>query len=337
MFGVPLCSIGLLLIALIHTAVTKDYLVMGGVGRTVILPCLSSLEGSCSDIRWYHNTKSGTTRVASIPRREDANTGRFNIWSDFSLHINNITEVDVGIYRCSKNQDDLQYLSLITVSSQLRSRMFPGANVTLSCSLVTFEGPGWCFSPLYQGMSLKWQDDNRPDYILVERMITRCAVRLNVIIQPDSRFSCLALVNHQVQNRVEFPVRIRVEGRVLPMPNLENEDQGHDGGSNVADGDGGNSEVIGRVIAVAVVSCAMTVVLVLILAKKKMRKPNDQLVAHPETPLDVNTVINTDAAATAEDVTHADITVAGYADRKWETESEATVYTNIEPTAHNNV
>jgi hypothetical protein len=42
-------------------------------------------------------------------------------------------------------------------------------------------------------------------------------------------------------------------------------------------------------------------------------------------------------AATAEDVTHADITVAGDADRKWETESEATVYTNIEPTAHNNV
>ena len=44
-----------------------------------------------------------------------------------------------------------------------------------------------------------------------------------------------------------------------------------------------------------------------------------------------------DGAATAEDVTHADITVAGNAARKWETESEATVYANIEPTAHNNV
>ncbi|XP_030201832.1 uncharacterized protein LOC115534764 isoform X4 [Gadus morhua] len=310
MFGVPLCSIGLLLIALFHTAVTKRHLVMGGVGHTVILPCLSSLEGSCSDIRWFHDTKSGATLIASISRREDANTGRFNIVSNCSLHINNITEVDVGRYQCSKDRVDLQYLSLITVSSQLRSRMFPGANVTLSCSLVTFKGSGWCYSPPYQGMSLKWQDDNRPDYILAEQRINRCTVQLNVIIQPDSRFSCLALVNRQVQNRVEFPARIR-------------------------DGDGGNSEVIGRVIAVAVVSCAMTVVLVLILAKK--RKPNDQLVAHPETPLDVNTVINTDAAATAEDVTHADITVAGNAARKWETESEATVYANIEPTAHNNV
>ncbi|XP_030201836.1 uncharacterized protein LOC115534765 isoform X1 [Gadus morhua] len=336
MFGVSLCSIGLLLIALFHTAVTKDHLVMGGVGHTVILPCLSSLEGSCSGTRWLHNTKSGTTRVASISRREDANTGRFNIVSNCSLHINNITEVDVGIYWCSKDIGDFQYLSLITVSSQLRSRMFPGSNVTLSCSLVTFEGSGWCYSPLYKGMSLKWQDDNRPNYILAEQRITRCTVQLNVIIQRGSRFSCLALVNRQVQKRVEFPVRIRVEGRGLPMPNLEDDDQGHDGGSNVADGDGGNSEVIGRVITVTVVSCAMTVVLALILAKKK-RKPNDQLVAHPETPLDVNTVINTDAAATAEDATHADITVAADADRKWETESEATVYTNIEPTAHNNV
>ncbi|XP_059898267.1 uncharacterized protein LOC132450224 isoform X2 [Gadus macrocephalus] len=322
MFGVSLCSIGLLLIALIHTAVTKDHLVMGGVGHTVILPCVSPLEGSCSDIRWVHKTKSGATRVASIPRREDANTGRFNIVSNCSLHINNITEVDVGRYRCSKDFGDSQYLSLITVSSQLRSRMFPRANITLSCNLVTFEGSGWCYSPLYQGMSLKWQDDNRPDYILAEQRISRCAVRLNVILQRGSRFSCLALVNRQVQNRVEFPVRIRVEGRGLPMPNSENDDQGHDGGSNVADGDGGNKEVI---ISVAVVGCAMTLVLALILMKKKKkRKPNDQLVARTETPLNDNTVINTDVAATAEDVTHADITFAGVADRKWETESEAT-------------
>ncbi|XP_030201841.1 uncharacterized protein LOC115534765 isoform X6 [Gadus morhua] len=326
MFGVSLCSIGLLLIALFHTAVTKDHLVMGGVGHTVILPCLSSLEGSCSGTRWLHNTKSGTTRVASISRREDANTGRFNIVSNCSLHINNITEVDVGIYWCSKDIGDFQYLSLITVSSQLRSRMFPGSNVTLSCSLVTFEGSGWCYSPLYKGMSLKWQDDNRPNYILAEQRITRCTVQLNVIIQRGSRFSCLALVNRQVQKRVEFPVRIRVEGRGLPMPNLEDDDQDHDG----ADGDGGNSEVI---ISVAVVGCAMTLVLALILMKKKKkkRKPNDQLVARTETPLNDNTVINTDVAATAEDVTYADVTFTGMADRKWETESEDTVYAGIQP------
>ena len=95
--------------------------------------------------------------------------------------------------------------------------MFPGANVTLSCRLVTFEGPGWCFSPLYQGMSLKWQDDNRPDYILAEQRISRCEVRLNVIIQRGSRFSCLALVNRQVQNRVEFPVRIRGVERIISL------------------------------------------------------------------------------------------------------------------------
>ena len=151
MFGVSLCSIGLLLIALFHTgkdiernflcnifsnwryniqycvflisvtlclhiftAVTKRHLVMGGVGHTVILPCLSSLEGSCSDIRWFHETKSGTTLIASISRREDANTGRFNIVSNCSLHINNITEVDVGIYWCGKESGDFHFLSLIT-------------------------------------------------------------------------------------------------------------------------------------------------------------------------------------------------------------------------------
>ncbi|CAL8239687.1 unnamed protein product, partial [Gadus morhua 'NCC'] len=92
---------------------------MGGVGHTVILPCLSSLEGSCSDIRWFHGTKSGTTLIASISRREDTNTGRFNIVSNCSLHINNITEVDVGIYSCSKDIGDLQYLSLITEDHQM--------------------------------------------------------------------------------------------------------------------------------------------------------------------------------------------------------------------------
>ncbi|XP_056437626.1 uncharacterized protein LOC130374721 isoform X2 [Gadus chalcogrammus] len=223
MFGVPLCSIGLLLVTLIHTAVTKSHLVMGGVGHSVILPCVSPLDGSCSDIRWYHHS----------------------------------TPVDVGGYGCSKDVNETQYLSLITDSSLLRSDLLPGANVTLSCQLNTFEGPGWCSDPLYQGMSLKWQDDNRPDYILVEQRISRCAVRLNVIIQRGSRFSCLALVNRQVQNRVEFPVRIR-------------------------DGDACYCQVIGRVIAVAVVSCAMTVVLALILVKKKKRKPNDQLAACPE-------------------------------------------------------
>ena len=106
---------------------------------------------------------------------------------------------------------------VLSVSSQLRSRMFPGANVTLSCSLVTFEGSGWCYSPLYQGMSLKWQDDNRPNYILAEQRITRCTVQLNVIIQRGSRFSCLALVNRQVQNRVEFPVRIRGVERIISL------------------------------------------------------------------------------------------------------------------------
>ena len=95
--------------------------------------------------------------------------------------------------------------------------MFPGANVTLSCSLVTFKGSGWCYSPPYQGMSLKWQDDNRPDYILAEQRINRCTVQLNVIIQRGSRFSCLALVNRQVQNRVEFPARIRGVERIISL------------------------------------------------------------------------------------------------------------------------
>ena len=97
----------------IFTAVTKDHLVMGEVGHTVNLPCLSSLEGSCSDIRWFYNTNSDKTLIASISRK-DANTGRFNIVSNCSLHIDNITEVDVGIYWCGKESGDFHFLSLIT-------------------------------------------------------------------------------------------------------------------------------------------------------------------------------------------------------------------------------
>ncbi|XP_030201846.1 uncharacterized protein LOC115534768 isoform X1 [Gadus morhua] len=235
--------------------------------------------------------------------------------------------LEAGAYWCSTDPDDLQILSLITVSSQPRSNRLPGANVTLSCSLVTYQGPDQRFSSLYRGLSLKWQDDNRPDNMLAGQSGTECEVWLRVNIQPGSRFSCLALVKHQVQSRVEFPVRIRVKGRGLPMPKLENDEQDW-GGVN-------NSQLI---ISVAVVGCAMMVVLALIVVwKKKKRKPNDQLVACPETPLHVNTGINTDGAATAEDVTYADLTLAGMADRKWETENEDTVYAGIQPIGRDNV
>ncbi|XP_030201848.1 uncharacterized protein LOC115534768 isoform X3 [Gadus morhua] len=219
--------------------------------------------------------------------------------------------LEAGAYWCSTDPDDLQILSLITVSSQPRSNRLPGANVTLSCSLVTYQGPDQRFSSLYRGLSLKWQDDNRPDNMLAGQSGTECEVWLRVNIQPGSRFSCLALVKHQVQSRVEFPVRIRDWGGV------------------------NNSQLI---ISVAVVGCAMMVVLALIVVwKKKKRKPNDQLVACPETPLHVNTGINTDGAATAEDVTYADLTLAGMADRKWETENEDTVYAGIQPIGRDNV
>ena len=44
-----------------------------------------------------------------------------------------------------------------------------------------------------------------------------------------------------------------------------------------------------------------------------------------------------DGAATAEDVTYADLTLAGMADRKWETENEDTVYAGIQPIGRDNV
>ena len=44
-----------------------------------------------------------------------------------------------------------------------------------------------------------------------------------------------------------------------------------------------------------------------------------------------------DVAATAEDVTYADLTLAGMADRKWETENEDTVYAGIQPIGRDNV
>ena len=94
---------------------------MRGLGHTVNLPCVSPSVGSCSDIRWHRGTRSETAVVARIPRRGAVyqgelvdNTGRFNILSNCSLHINNITQVDVGRYWCSKDLQASHYLSLIT-------------------------------------------------------------------------------------------------------------------------------------------------------------------------------------------------------------------------------
>ena len=106
-----------------------------------------------------------------------------------------------------KTKKHLLFCCILSVSSWPRSNLLPGAHVTLSCGLITYEGPDQCFTLLYRGMSLKLQDDTRPDYMLVTKRFTKCHVWLRVPIQRGSRFCCLALVNRQVQSRVQFPVQ----------------------------------------------------------------------------------------------------------------------------------
>ena len=105
-----------------------------------------------------------------------------------------------------KTKKHLLFCCILSVSPWPSSNRLPGANVTLRCSLITYEGPGQCFTLLYRGMSLKLQDDTRPDTLTTLRY-TKCHVTLKVPIQRGSRFSCLALVNRQVQSRVQFPVQ----------------------------------------------------------------------------------------------------------------------------------
>ncbi|KAK0133465.1 hypothetical protein N1851_031028 [Merluccius polli] len=107
MFGIPPRSVGLLLVVFTHTALTEYLLTMSGVGHNVILSCRSSV-GSCSDVTWGHNTPSDS--VANVV----VMAGRFYMDSYCDLHIDNITQADVGRYWCSGNSYDFHSLSIIT-------------------------------------------------------------------------------------------------------------------------------------------------------------------------------------------------------------------------------
>ncbi|KAK0133345.1 hypothetical protein N1851_031142 [Merluccius polli] len=213
-----------------------DHLTMSGVGHNVILSCGSSF-GSCSDVTWrHHHTPSGS--VATIVM-----AGRFHMDSYCDLHIDNITQADVGRYLCSGNTYDFHYLSIITVSSVPTSGLVPGDRVTLRCSLFTYYGYGRCFYTVFRGVTLKWKDDIQQDSKPVIQSGSKCDVLLTVTIQRDITFSCQALVTDRVQSTLEVPV-------LLP--------------------DGVPSGYV--VIAVAVVGCfAMMVMLALIEVKKKRK------------------------------------------------------------------
>ncbi|KAK0133464.1 Bile salt-activated lipase [Merluccius polli] len=107
MFGIPPRSIGLLLVVFTHTALTETHLTMSGVGHNVILSCRSWV-GSCSDVTWGHQTPSVSVAVV-------LKAGRLYMDSYCALHVDNITQADVGRYWCSGNVYDIHHLSIITV------------------------------------------------------------------------------------------------------------------------------------------------------------------------------------------------------------------------------
>ncbi|KAJ3582915.1 hypothetical protein NHX12_000110 [Muraenolepis orangiensis] len=232
------------------SAVTES-LVMGGVGQKVILPCGSPSVEPCSDVRWSKSTRYGTDVVAHISRATPAaaTKGRLHIESSCALHVDNLTEADVGSYRCN-NEYEPTYLSVITVSSKPGLNLMPGGTVTLKCQLLTYEGYGSCSSSLYDGMSLRWQDDIQQSQSnsTPSPQTDKCTVTLTVTIQPPWSYSCLAVVGGQVQNTVAFPVRFSGNSSQVVI--------------HVA--------VLGCLAMMAVLGClAMMAVLALIVVKKK--------------------------------------------------------------------
>ncbi|KAJ3606429.1 hypothetical protein NHX12_025950 [Muraenolepis orangiensis] len=268
MCGIPPRSIGLLLAVFVHAVVTER-LVMGGVGQKVILQCGSPSVEPCSYVRWYKRAQYGGyfNTIFSRTTPAAATKGRLHIESSCALHVDNLTEADVGFYQCSKENEGT-YLSVITVSSEPGLNLMPGKMVTLKCQLLTYQGNGRCSTSLYREMSLRWQDDIQQSQPTIQT--GKCTVTLTVTIQPPWSYSCLAVVGGQVLNTVAFPVQFSVKGRGLPIPDTEKNDQGN------------SSQVV---IRVAVLGClTMMGVLALIVVKMK-RTTNDPMVALPESSL----------------------------------------------------
>ncbi|XP_023668713.1 uncharacterized protein [Paramormyrops kingsleyae] len=137
-------------------------------GDDVTLLCYNVVYPDCSSTTWIYYPLQSKKSIVLIDRgkiKDSHRNGKLRQQADCSLHINNVSTVDAGLYTCQqfvtifKHGDDAEvYLSVLTIAP------VPGleASRALQCLLYTHEGPGRCDRPPFQTLSLRWVSDTDP-------------------------------------------------------------------------------------------------------------------------------------------------------------------------------
>ncbi|KAL4618122.1 hypothetical protein GN956_G20934 [Arapaima gigas] len=207
MTAVRYMILGLLLsISPTLTASVERIAVYHTAGRHATLLCGSVSFPDCSETTWIYNsvTLSPTMTLSKdLTVKLEDRAERLSVGSRCSLHINNISAEDAGLYTCRQPHQHYAavYLSVLTVTPQQTDSM-----LTLQCVLYTYGGPGWC----RDRVSVRWVDHTATDLQKDHRyqvLTSPCSSNLTTKLEStgsNRRWTCEVTDGSQVKTSYSY-------------------------------------------------------------------------------------------------------------------------------------
>ncbi|XP_024000607.2 uncharacterized protein [Salvelinus sp. IW2-2015] len=185
-------------------------------GDDVSLPCNNVVYPDCSSTIWIYDRDGTAIELVSLGKvieqpQLNNMADRLSLGSDCSLHVSDVRAEDAGFYTCRQylpetgpqhGEDAHVLLSVLTISStppvtDLKSNV----DMTLRCSLLTYEGHGRCNS----GVSLSWVPETGTNVQVTQH--SPCDITLTVtLLREDNnrKWTCTLTEKGNVKISINF-------------------------------------------------------------------------------------------------------------------------------------
>ncbi|XP_071268293.1 uncharacterized protein [Salvelinus alpinus] len=186
------------------------------VGDDVSLPCNNVVNPDCSSTTWNDNRDASTGAIevvafGKIKVEKTEIADRLSVGSNCSLHVSDVRAEDAGLYTCQQflteggsqqGEDAPVHLSVLTISSTPPvTDLKPNVDMTLRCSLLTYEGHGRYNS----GVSLSWVPETGTNVQVTQH--SPCDITLTVTLQREDnnrKWTCTLTEEGNVKISTDF-------------------------------------------------------------------------------------------------------------------------------------